>query len=131
MALELEGKIVNKLPVQQGQSARGPWQKQEFILEYMDGSFPAQVCMNVWGADKVAELGTYQAGDMVKVSLKLSSREYNGRWYNDVRAWKMERPGVAAQAPSRPAASYGAPTPPPPTVEDYSGASYMEEDLPF
>ena len=56
MAMELEGRIARKLPVQTGTSARGAWAKQEFILEYQEGNFPSQVCMNVWGDDKVKEL---------------------------------------------------------------------------
>ena len=46
--------------------------------------------MNVWGDDKVKELDRYQVGDRVKVSFNLSSREYNGRWYTDIRAWRIE-----------------------------------------
>ena len=96
MAMELEGRIARKLNVQTGTSARGAWAKQEFILEYQEGNFPSQVCMNVWGDDKVKELDKYQVGDRVRISFNLSSREYNGRWYTDVRAWRIE-PANAAQ----------------------------------
>ena len=85
MALELEGTLAQKLPVQSGNSARGPWAKQEFILEYPDGNFTAKACFTAWGQDKVQDLGKYQVGDKVKVSFNLKSREYNGRWYNDLR----------------------------------------------
>ena len=68
MALELEGRIVRKLGVQTGTSARGAWSKQEFVFEYQEGNFPTQVCMNVWGEDKVRELDKYQVNDKVKVS---------------------------------------------------------------
>ena len=74
MALEIEGRIARKLNVQSGTSARGAWEKQEFVLEIQEGSFPSQVCMNVWGADKVRELEKYQVGDRVKVAFNLSSR---------------------------------------------------------
>ena len=84
MALELEGTLAQKLPVQSGNSARGPWAKQEFILEYPDGNFTAKACFTAWGQDKVQDLGKYQVGDKVKVSFNLKSREYNGRWYNDL-----------------------------------------------
>ena len=97
MALELEGRIARKFNVQTGTSARGAWSKQEFILEYQEGNFPTQVCLNVWGDEKVRELDKYQVGDKVKVALNLSSREYNGRWYTDVRAWRIE----PASAPAR------------------------------
>ena len=79
MALELEGTLRQKLGVQSGTSARGPWAKQEFILEFPDGNFTAQACFTAWGQDKVAELDKYQVGDRIKVSFNLKSREYNGR----------------------------------------------------
>ena len=55
MALEIVGSLIKKRPVQSGTSARGEWQKQEFIIKTQD-NFPKEVCFNVWGADKVAEL---------------------------------------------------------------------------
>lgn len=128
MALELEGRIARKLGVQSGTSARGAWSKQEFVFEYQEGNFPTQVCMNVWGEDKVKDLEKYQVGDKVKVSFNLSSREYNGRWYTDVRAWRIEPAGVAAQAPVS-----DAPAPasaPMPSLDDMS-TPLAEDDLPF
>lgn len=121
MAMELEGRIARKLTVQTGTSARGAWSKQEFILEYQEGNFPSQVCMNVWGDDKVKELDRYQVGDKVKVSFNLSSREFNGRWYTDVRAWRIE---PAAQTPPPPMEA------PMPSVDDLP-APISDEDLPF
>ena len=132
MAMELEGRIARKLTVQTGTSARGAWSKQEFILEYQEGNFPSQVCMNVWGDDKVRDLDKYQVGDKVKVSFNLSSREFNGRWYTDVRAWRIE-PAVPVQdnAP----AGYQAPVPAPaaapmPSADDFS-SPISDDDLPF
>ena len=128
MALELEGRIVRKLAVQSGTTARGAWSKQEFIFEYQEGNYPSQVCMNVWGEDKVKELDKYQVGDKVKVSLNLSSREFNGRWYTDVRAWRIEPSG----APQHGGFEQPAPAPtsiPMPTADDMS--TLDEEDLPF
>ncbi len=119
MALELEGRIARKLNVQTGTSARGTWSKQEFIFEYQEGSFPTQICMNVWGDEKVRDLEKYQVGDKVKVSFNLSSREYNGRWYTDVRAWRIEPAGASAPLQSTPL----------PSADDLS--SPVEDDLPF
>ena len=90
MALEIEGKIIRKLGVQSGTSARGEWSKQEFVIEYQEGNYPSQACFSVWGADKVKELEKYQINDKVKVSFNINSREYNNRWYTDLRAWKIE-----------------------------------------
>jgi len=125
MALELEGTLRQKLGVQSGTSARGPWAKQEFILEFPDGNYTAQACFTAWGQDKVAELDKYQVGDRIKVSFNLKSREYNGRWYNDLQIWRLA-PAGQAQAPQPAAPVYEAPAP---TLDDMPGDS--EEDLPF
>ena len=108
-ALELEGKISRKEAKQSGQSARGAWVKQDFILEYQDGNYPAEVCFTSFGNDKVAELDKYQVGDEVKVSFNLRAREFNGRWYNDVRVWRISpvnQVQTAAPAPA-PQVTYG------------------------
>ena len=137
MALEIEGRIARKLNVQTGTSARGAWSKQEFVIEYQEGNFPSQVCMNVWGEDKVRELGKYQVGDKVKVSFNVSSREFNGKWYTDVRAWRIEP--AAPQGGQQPAAqpSYqNAPQPayqqaPAPTIDDLPAGPEDDGDMPI
>lgn len=131
MALELEGRIARKLGVQTGTSARGAWSKQEFVFEYQEGNFPTQVCMNVWGEDKVRELDKYQVGDKVKIAFNLSSREYNGRWYTDVRAWRIEPAG--SQPSVQPAQTPGVSAPvsaPMPSADDMS-SPLSDDDLPF
>ena len=138
MALEIEGTLAQKLPVQSGNSARGPWAKQEFILEYPDGNFTAKACFLAWGQEKVQDLGKYQVGDKVKVSFNLKSREYNGRWYNDLQIWKIAPAGAQPAAPAQPAPQ-AKPAPqapawqqaPAPTLEDMPADSEGEEDLPF
>ena len=127
MALEIEGTLAQKLPVQSGNSARGPWAKQEFILEYPDGNFTAKACFTAWGQDKVQDLGKYQVGDKVKVSFNLKSREYNGRWYNDLQIWKIAPAGAPQPAPQAPAF----PQAPAPTFEDMPADPEGGEDLPF
>ena len=138
MALEIEGTLAQKLPVQSGSSARGPWTKQEFILEFPDGNFTAKACFLAWGQEKVQDLGKYQVGDKVKVSFNLKSREYNGRWYNDLQIWKIAPAGAQPAAPAqpapqaRPAAQAPAyPQAPAPTLEDMPADSGEGEDLPF
>ena len=135
MALELEGTIRQKLGVQQGMSARGAWSKQEFVLEYPDGTFTSQVCMLAFGQDKVQELDKYQVGDRVKVAFNIKSREYNGRWYTDIQIWRISPAGVAAPAAApapaampQPAPAYEAPAP---TLEDMPGDDVQNDDLPF
>ncbi len=95
--LEIEGRLVRKMDVQSGRSARGDWQKQEFIVEFQEGNFPSSACFNVWGADKVRDLEKFQVGDELKVSFNVSSREFNGRWYTDLRAWRITSAADAAQ----------------------------------
>ena len=141
MALEIEGTLSQKLPVQSGSSARGPWAKQEFILEFPDGNFTSKACFTAWGQEKVQELDKYQAGDKLKVSFNLKSREYNGRWYNDLQIWKIAPAGVQpAQQPAAPAQpAWQQPAPqapafpqaPAPTLADMPADDSPEEDLPF
>ena len=138
MALEIEGTLAQKLPVQSGSSARGPWAKQEFILEFPDGNFTAKACFTAWGQEKVQDLDKYQVGDKVKVSFNLKSREYNGRWYNDLQIWKIAPAGAQPAAPAQPApqARPAAQAPawqqaPAPTLEDMPADSEGAEDLPF
>lgn len=139
-ALELEGKIAQKQPVTSGTSARGGWSKQEFVVEYMDGNFPSSAAFTAWGDDRVKELSRFQVGDAVKVSFAIKGREYNGRWYNDLRIWRIAPAGEGAPqgaapraAAPAPAAAYGAQPPqaPAPTLDDLPAADGTEDDLPF
>lgn len=140
MALEIEGTLRQKLTPQKGTSARGEWTKQEFILEFPDGNYTSQACFTAFGQDKVAELDKYQVGDKVKVAFNLRSREFNGRWYNDLQIWKVSSASAAPQAaspaaPSAPAASY-APAPqaqavPAPGIDDMPPEDEDQDDLPF
>ena len=95
MLLEINGKIVELLPVKSGQSANGEWRKQEYILE-TDGQYPKKICFMAWG-DKIDHFNIKQ-GETVEVSVVLESREYNGRWYTDVKAWKVSRDGATSQS---------------------------------
>ena len=84
--MEIKGKIVELLPLKSGQSANGEWRKQEYILE-TDSNYPKKICFMAWG-DKIDQFNIKQ-DETVKVSVDLESREYNGRWYTDVKAWKV------------------------------------------
>src|ERR1043165_3644111 len=83
--MDISGKIIQLLPVQTGQGKNGTWKKQDFILETGD-QYPKKVCIAVWG-DKI-NMGNFKMGDMVEVSFDVESREYNGRWYTDVKGWE-------------------------------------------
>jgi hypothetical protein len=102
MAVDIKCKLLDKLAVHNGTSARGPWSKQDFIVETLE-QYPRKICMNVWGQDKVNELTQYNAGEVLTVSVNIESREFNGRWYTDVRAWRIQRDAVegAQMAPQQ------------------------------
>ena len=89
--MEINGKIIELLPEKSGQSANGAWRKQEYILE-TNSQYPKKVCIMAWG-DKIDQFAIKQ-GESLVVSVDLESREYNGRWYTDVKAWKVSRSGT-------------------------------------
>ena len=86
--MELNGKIIQVNQLQSGEGKNGTWKKQEFIVE-TKSQYPKKVCVTVWG-DKIDQFSLKQ-NEEVALSIELESREYNGRWYTDVRAWKVER----------------------------------------
>lgn len=88
--MEILGKIIEVLPEKSGQSANGEWRKQEFVLE-TEAQYPKKICFMIWG-DKIDDF-KIQQGESLEVSIDLESREYNGRWYTDVKAWKVSRHG--------------------------------------
>lgn len=89
MSLALNGKLLSKLAQQTGQGKNGTWVKQEFIIETQE-QYPKKVCISAWG-DKVKEFDGIAVGDTLMISVNIESREFNGRWYTDVRVWRVER----------------------------------------
>lgn len=127
--MELRGKIIALLPLQTGQGRNGEWKKQDYVLETLD-QYPKKVCFNMWG-DKIDQYPV-AIGDEVVISFDVESREYNGRWYTDVKAWKIEK-GVAqqpvqyyAQEQAVPAAATAPSNTPFPSADDMPS-----DDLPF
>jgi len=118
MNIELKGKLIQKLEPVSGQSKNGNWQKQEFIIE-TDDQYPKKICMNVWG-DKLQALSSVVVGDNITASVNIESREFNGRWYTDIRAWRIQKD---ADEGSTPAASM--PSLPPDDL------GLPDDDLPF
>lgn len=116
--MEITGTVVSLLPLQTGQGKNGVWKKQEFIME-TPGQFPKKVCLSLWG-EKVDE-NRLNVGEKITASINIESREYNGRWYTDVRAWKIAKGGSAPQQSGAPAmdASFA------------PDASSGSDDLPF
>ena len=111
ITLELTGKIIAVLPEKSGTSSRGPWRKQEYVIE-IPGDYPKQVCFMVWG-DKIDQFNVAE-GESLTVHFDLESREYNGRWYTDVKAWRVERPDAQGDMPDAPPPNDA----PPPDYDD-------------
>ena len=132
MALEITGKLIQKLPEVGGTSKSGnAWKKQEFVIATED-QFPRKICANLWG-DNIDQLAQVEIGDMVKMSFNLESRNFNDRWYTDVRAWKLEKAGAAAIPTAQPMAETGMPEAP--KIDEFPGDSLTAtddvNDLPF
>jgi len=92
--MQLTAKLTQLLPLQTGTGKNGQWKKQEFIVE-TEGQFPKKVCVSIWG-DKIND-SQLQIGNHLKIDFDIESREYNGRWYTDVKAWKIELAGAGGQ----------------------------------
>jgi len=122
MSLELTSKLKELLQEQTGNGKNGPWVKQDFLVE-TQGEYPKTICMSAWG-DQVKTIQGITPGTMIKTSIRIESREYNGRWYTDVRPWKIVVEGAVAPAPT----SYSSgPVP----VEPVAAGSAEVDDLPF
>jgi hypothetical protein len=90
--MELKGRITQTLPEQSGQSKTGTtWKKQDFILE-TQAEYPKKVCFSLWG-EKIDQFKVVE-GDIVTAHIDVESREFNGRWYTDVKAWKIEKSNI-------------------------------------
>lgn len=130
--MELTGKAIAALPVKSGVSQRTgeQWQSREYVIETQE-QYPKRICFEVFGTDKLKEFNI-RNNDLIKVHFDITAREYNGKWYNSVRAWKVEHVNqdgseagatanqVSAPAPQTPSTPVAAPT----TQES-------DDDLPF
>ncbi len=85
--MEITGKIIQINQALTGQSARGEWKKQEVIIE-TEEQFPKKVCLINWN-DKV-DISTLTPGTKVNIGINIESREFNGRWFTDVKMWKLD-----------------------------------------
>lgn len=121
--MEIKGKAIQMLPLVTGQGKNGEWRKQEFILETGD-QYPKKICLSLWG-DKITQ-NPFSMGEEITVFFDAESREYNGRWFTELRAWKVQ---AGQAAPARPAA------PTPASNPNFEPATFTEEsasdDLPF
>lgn len=126
-----------------GQGKNGEWKRQEYIFE-TEAQYPRKICVQVWGDRAITDPSIMQVGNVLNVAFDLESREFNNRWYTDVRAWRITLPGAqpmgGASAPNfAPQAAPSAPrpaapqAPAAPAFPDNGGipAAGGEDDLPF
>lgn len=96
--MEITGKIIAVLPANSGVSARtgNPWMSQEYVIETHD-QYPKKMCFRIFGEDRIKQFNI-QSGEELTVSFDVDAHEYNGRWFNQINAWKVDR--VPAQQPA-------------------------------
>jgi hypothetical protein len=141
--MDVVGKIIQVLPAQEGIGKNGnPWKVQPYVLETLD-QYPRKVHFEVFGEDRIKQ-NPCDVDQLVTVSFDIESREFNGRWYTSIRAWRIQQgdmtqavpgaaPAVAPVAAPQPAAAPAAPVEAAPVNMDPFDASAGEgtSDLPF
>ena len=119
MSLAVKGRITNVLEIESGTSKAGKeWKKQGFVID-TGAQYNPEVCFSLFGDDKIAMMRDFGAGQEVEVSFNISSREFNGKYYHNIDAWKIVAAG--AGAPAGQAA-------PAPAIDN---APAEDDDLPF
>lgn len=138
--MEIEGKIIFATEPRSGVSSRtgSAWKAQDFVIETHE-QVPRKCCFTVFGTDRLS-MWNIQIGEELRVSFEIDAHEYNGRWYNSVRAWKVERIDQATaqtvvNTPSQPAGA-GAfmsktPLPAQPSATNQPQSGSSDDDLPF
>ena len=85
--MQLTAKLIEVLAIQTGQGKNGEWKKQDIIVE-TDGQYPKKICISLWG-DKISD-NNLQLGQYYNYDIDIESREYSGRWYTDIKAWRID-----------------------------------------
>ena len=136
--MEVVGKIIQVLPAQEGVGRNGnPWKVQPYVLETLD-QYPRKVHFEVFGEDRIKQ-NPCEIDQLVTVSFDIESREFNGRWYTSIRAWRIQQgdttqaAAVPSAAPAQAAPVSGEPAPADLATPDPFDASAGEgsSDLPF
>ena len=136
--MELTGKIIAVLPANSGVSARtgNPWMSQEYVIE-VPGQFPRRCVFRLFGEDRIKQFNI-QNGEDLTIQFDIDAHEYQGRWFNEVRAYNVIRGQVAPQAAAPVGAPAAAPFPsqpnaaaaPFPPAQEPAGEG-SADDLPF
>ena len=125
--MEIVGKVLQLGTLTEGSSPRGPWKKQELIIETIE-QYPKKICLMCWN-DRVNDANGFFVGQTVKAQISIESREFNGKWYTDVRAIRFDLDQPAAQPVAQQPINQ---QPLPPMNDDYFASdSDNGDDLPF
>ena len=120
--MEVVGKIIQVLPLQEGVGRNGnPWKLQGYVLETLD-QYPRKVHFEVFGEDRIKQ-NPCEIDQLVTVSFDIESREFNGRWYTSIRAWKIQQGDMTQQPAAAPAAAPVAAAPAQPAAAPVAEAS--------
>lgn len=123
--MELAGRVIAVLEPKGGTSRNGnEWKVQEYVIETHD-QYPRRMCFDVFGDDKIKQFNI-QVGEELNVSFDIDAREWQGRWFNSIRAWKVERVGATSQMPP-----VEAPFPPVNAAPADFSMTDEKDDLPF
>ena len=106
--MELQGKVIAVLPEKSCVSARGEWKSQTYVIETQE-QYPKKMAFDVFGADRLAQFNI-QSGEVINVSFDIDAHEYQGRWFNSIRAWNVTKVSQQAMASSANAAGVANPT---------------------
>ena len=139
--MEATGKIIAEFNERGGISNRtgSEWKAKSYVLE-VPGDYPRKLVFDVFGVDRLQAFNI-QIGELLTVHFDIDAHEYNGRWFNDVRAFRVDR-GQAAPAPATPEAAPAAQAPQaqqapqaaplqPQAAADPFEAPSATDDLPF
>ena len=133
--MEVVGKIIQVLPAQEGVGRNGnPWKVQPYVLETLD-QYPRKVHFEVFGEDRIKQ-NPCEIDQLVTVSFDIESREFNGRWYTSIRAWRIQQGDMTQAAAGTPVAqaapATAAPAEPAANVDPFdASAGEGTSDLPF
>lgn len=130
--MDITGRLIKILPEMRGESQRGPWVRGGFVIETED-TYPRQVAFTLFGEDRLAMLQSLVMNAPVVVTFSPESREYQERWYTDLRCIRVVPFAGAAPAAAQPAAPAAAPVAQPAAAPQpfASQPADGDDDLPF
>ena len=131
--MEISGRIIAALPARSGTSARtgNTWMSQEFVIETHE-QYPRKCVFTVFGEDRLKEMNI-EVGKEMTVSFDIDAHEYNGRWFNDIRAWRAVplTPATVGGSSVQPGMQPNQPVMNTPTATAEPAPANAEDDLPF